>query len=587
MSITIKKIRSLLELLNSSAVINVSEVAKQTGISRRTIDRKVEKISLFGQSIEELLSLPDHKLKKLFASKPRKEFVEPDFEEAFIILNPHRAYKKGMKPTIESVWEDYANTVMRDLGLSIEKDELPDCCMSLNTFRRKYNEFIGKKKAKYIGLSDTASIGEVSAGALMEIDGVGDRLLWMDWCGVLHNAVLFVAVLKYSGLIFVYASSRLRAVDWANFIIHALNYFGGVPAAIKSDNDTALTIRYYAYSHVGHKFLSREPNPTMKYLANAYKFDWLLTGVRAPREKGMVERFVHCSEDFVATEEKFKTTKFKSLDEINVELLKLTDKFNNKIVKGGYSHRSFFEGFEKEFLMPLPLLQINYLDITSHKVGVRGYVRYKGNNYFVGHEYDGLEILACSEDGKHVDFYLQPNLKKIITYKIYTGTPIRVHNIKDPKFMSAAEKYLSRGLEDFLKSAEKYPAFKEELCNFFRHVYANFVLNDIDKTNFCNRTLSFCEAHCVLTNELKYAFNYILENNVLTVIKVNEVLKASVIAKHQVKQITPKSELLLQMQRDQITQKRSEDTLRHLYDSELSRLQRDDEDEGQEGNDYE
>ena len=153
--------------------------------------------------------------------------------------------------------------------------------------------------------------------------------------------------------------------------------------------------------------------------------------------------------------------------------------------------------------------------------------------------------------------------------------------------MSAAEKYLSRGLEDFLKSAEKYPAFKEELCNFFRHVYANFVLNDIDKTNFCNRTLSFCEAHCVLTNELKYAFNYILENNVLTVIKVNEVLKASVIAKHQVKQITPKSELLLQMQRDRSTQKRSEDTLRHLYDSELSRLQRDDEDEGQEGNDYE
>ena len=104
-------------------------------------------------------------------------------------------------------------------------------------------------------------------------------------------------------------------------------------------------------------------------------------------------------------------------------------------------------------------------------------------------------------------------------------------------------------------------------------------MNDIDKTSFCNRTLSFCEAHCVLADELKYAFTYILEHKISTVLKVNEVLKIEVISKHDVRQITPKSELLLQMQRERITQKCTDNTLRNQYDSELSRLQRDDDED--------
>ena len=73
MSITIKKIRSLLSLLESVDSINVSEVSIQTGISRRTIDRKVKQINSCGKSIGELLALTDHELEKVFASKPRRE----------------------------------------------------------------------------------------------------------------------------------------------------------------------------------------------------------------------------------------------------------------------------------------------------------------------------------------------------------------------------------------------------------------------------------------------------------------------------------------------------------------------------------
>ena len=62
-------------------------------------------------------------------------------------------------------------------------------------------------------------------------------------------------------------------------------------------------------------------------------------------------------------------------------------------------------------------------------------------------------------------------------------------------------------------------------------------------------------------------------------LKVNEVLKIAVISKHDVRQITPKSELLLQMQRERITQKCTDNTLRNQYDSELSRLQRDDDED--------
>ncbi len=139
MSITIKKIRSLLSLMESVDSINVSEVSNQTGISRRTIGRKVKQINSCGKSIGELLSLTDHELEQVFVSKPRRDFVEPDFEMAFIILNPSRIFKKTMKPTMESVWENYVKTAMRDQRMSFEKDKLPDFCMSLNTFRRKYN----------------------------------------------------------------------------------------------------------------------------------------------------------------------------------------------------------------------------------------------------------------------------------------------------------------------------------------------------------------------------------------------------------------------------------------------------------------
>lgn len=546
----VTSVRSVFAELANDPDISKLKLEKKILVLRKTIS-KFMKIALDNNlEPKDIIAMSDQKIVEIFYSKGhRKEFVIPNYKGIHEFLNPPRSYKE--KPSLEQAWlEMYVrpNFKVEANKLSVNYlrfGALPQKCMSLNTFKRGYKNYLCSIQKQYSYLSNTATIGETSPGALCEIDGVGDVLHYTATDGAAMEARVFCATLKHSGLLFAYACSRARTIDWAEFIVASLRYFGGVPACIKSDNDVALTRREFVTTRNGKSFYTIKPNPTMRYLADAYGTDFILTNCARPREKGLIERNVLTIEREIQKCDKFKTQRFCSLAEVNALLKSVCDDFNNKIVATcKYSHRAFFELYEQEYLSPLPMTEPCFNQMKSSTVSQRGYVRFLGHDYFVGTDRIGSTVYCVEKEDNKLEVLDFLSLNKIVDYTIEKEPCIRVKRIKAQQFLTPNERAVSRTQEEFLELVRtEHQAVAFSLSKLIRHIFAKVTLNDSDRTQFCNRILKHCKRHILDSQSLINCMCYIIKNDICTSIEITELLHQAVSANKKTVQITPKSGL--------------------------------------------
>lgn len=162
----------------------ISELGRKLNIDRKTVRKYVDIIKGSGLIPQQISELNDEELEVFFQIKAhRKDFIQPDFKEIYAFLHPKRTLKDNA-PSIEQAWlqlyvKPQFNIPQDKLTAHYVKlDNLPEQCMSLNTFRRAYNSYVESLNKQFDYLSSTATIDECSSGALLEIDGMGGFLEW-------------------------------------------------------------------------------------------------------------------------------------------------------------------------------------------------------------------------------------------------------------------------------------------------------------------------------------------------------------------------------------------------------------------------
>jgi transposase len=230
--------------------------------------------------------------------------------------------KKGV--TLRLLWEEYKNIHPDGYELSRFYELYKQWRMKLNvTFRQTYK-----------------------AGEKMFVDYAGQTVPVTDrHTGTVKEAQVFVAVLAASNYSYAEATWDQTLHNWIESHVRAFEFFGGVPQIIIPDNLKAGVSKACRYEP--------DMNPTYHDMAVHYGAVVIPARVRKPKDKAKVETGVLIVERWILASLRNRT--FFSIGELNKAISELLGKLNTRsFQKMEGSRLSWFEGIERETLMPLP-----------------------------------------------------------------------------------------------------------------------------------------------------------------------------------------------------------------------------------------
>jgi transposase len=188
---------------------------------------------------------------------------------------------------------------------------------------------------------------------------------------------LFVAVLGASNYTFAEATCTQQSADWIRSHVHAVEYFGGVPAVWVPDQlRTGVTVpcRY-------------EPGVQRTYAEWAQHYHTVVIPARPakPRDKAKAEVAVQIAERWILARLRHET--FFSLDALNARIRELLTVLNARPMKtyGGASRRDLFERFDRPALQPLPGERFVFADWLRARVNIDYHVDVERHYYSVPH----------------------------------------------------------------------------------------------------------------------------------------------------------------------------------------------------------
>lgn len=201
--------------------------------------------------------------------------------------------------------------------------------------------------------------------------------------GELREAQIFVAVLGCSNYTYAEAAWSQKLPDWLGSHVRALEYFGGVPAAIVLDNLRSGVKRSHRYEP--------ELNPSYHDLAEHYGVAILPARVRRPRDKAKVETGVLVVERWILARLRNRT--FFSLGELNAAITQLLEHLNHRPFKKlEGSRRSRFVTLDQPALRPLPAQRYEFAEWRRAKVHPDYHVEVKRAYYSVPYRLIGERV---------------------------------------------------------------------------------------------------------------------------------------------------------------------------------------------------
>lgn len=234
------------------------QVASALGISRNTVNSYVKAFE------QHQLDFPE--LEKLTAAELAELFPQADYKdtERYGQLTEHFPYfkKELLKPgcTLQKLWQEY-----------LEKH--PEG-YRYTQFVTYYNQWGKPVKA--------SGILHHKAGEKLFVDFAGKKLSYVDRdTGEVHQAEVFVALLPCSQYTYVQAVASQKREDFIACMNGALQWLGGVPRAIVSDNLRSAVSK-------GHKYAPLI-NKTLKSFALHHRCVIDPARPYHPRDKALVE----------------------------------------------------------------------------------------------------------------------------------------------------------------------------------------------------------------------------------------------------------------------------------------------------------
>ena len=404
--ISMSKIRQIIRMYTQG--VSKLSVAARTGVSRNTAKKYIEAFKDTGFTFGEINELNDKELEDLFGQASEKK-PDPriyDLQKIF----PHidkELKRKGA--TRLMLWEAYR----KDHPDGFQYTQF---CFYYSRWKAQVNPVMHL---------------DHKAGDKMFVDFAGEKLCIVDKdTGEVKEVEVFISILGASQLTYIEAVLTQQKEDFIAACENALHYYGGVPAAIVTDNLKAAVIKSSRY----------EPtiNETFADFAGHYSTAVLPTRAYRPRDKALVEGAVKIMYTRVYTF--IRRAVYHTIEDINIAIRSALEDHNNQLLKGRhYSRRSQFEEVEKTALSALPQLRYELKKQLHVTVNKDGHIRLgpDQNYYSVPYRFIGKKVKILYSRSTVEVFY---HYERIALHK-RDRTPYK--HITDAQHLASTHRFLS------------------------------------------------------------------------------------------------------------------------------------------------
>ncbi len=404
--ISMSKIRQIIRMYTQGC--SKLSIAARTGVSRNTAKKYIQAFKDTGFTFEEINELNDKELEDLFGQAHEKTPDARVYElEKLFPLVDKELKRKGV--TRLMLWEAYRKDYP-------EGFQYTQFCFYYNRWKAQVNPVMHL---------------DHKAGDKMFVDFAGEKLSIVDKdSGEVKETEVFIAILGASQLTYIEAVFTQQKEDFIAACENALHYYGGVPAAIVTDNLKAAVIKSSRY----------EPtiNETFADFADHYGTTVLPTRAYRPRDKALVEGAVKIMYTRVYTF--IKRTVYHSIEDLNIAIRGTLEQHNNQPLKGRhYSRRQQFEEVEKSALSSLPQLHYELKKQLHVTVNKDGHVRLgpDQNYYSVPYRFIGKKVKILYSRSNVEVFY---HYERIALHK-RDRTPYK--HITDAAHLASTHRFLA------------------------------------------------------------------------------------------------------------------------------------------------
>lgn len=268
------------------------------------------------------------------------------------------------------------------------------------------------------------------AGDKLYVDYTGDKLHLTDTdTGELLPVEVFVGILPCSQLIYVRACYSQCTEDLVDCARRCLEYLGGSPAAIVTDNLKAAVIKSSRY----------EPrlNQAFESFGDHYSTAVLPTRAYKPKDKALVEGAVNLVYQRIFSE--LDPLVFISLEDLNKAIAPLLETLNEKPFKGEESRKERFEQLERSMLKALPELAYELHQSRQATVMKNGHVNFSPDKhlYSVPYTYIGKKVrIVYTSEVVTIYHNYEPIAQHSRDYRRLRYTTDKNHLASNHRFMS-------------------------------------------------------------------------------------------------------------------------------------------------------
>lgn len=374
-TITMNQLRRILQLKEQG--YSNRRIKSLIHVSRQTIDDYVKRLKQTGKSYKELLMLDEESLQIIAFQQQAMAVLTDKFSDLQNRLPGFVEDLKNRKTTRIILWEEYRQQVPDGYGRS-------QFCEHLSRYQER------RKAVMHF---------EHSPAELMEFDFAGDPISYVDsQTGEIVKCVVLVCRLPCSGYTYIEALPSQQRLWLIAALGRALQYFGGVPYMVRTDNMKQIVKKANRYE------------PSFDELAQQWSlhYNTTLTATRIakPRDKAGVESSVNTA--YYRVYAPLRNQHFHSLAELNKAILEKTDKLNHSKYQGrDYSRHDKFISLERSLLRPLPQDAFVPKSTRSAKVAKNYHVMLGEDRHFysVPHQYIGKQV-SLVYDTENVEIYL-------------------------------------------------------------------------------------------------------------------------------------------------------------------------------------
>jgi transposase len=394
------------------------KIAVTLGISRNTINQYISWLLSSDYQAGELLSMNEQELRELFPS--RTTIKNNRYDSLMRYFENNKSSRNHPGFTFLHHYEEYRKLC----------DDPYSYTQFMEHFHRKYPEVKGSMKLEHL------------PGREVFMDFAGTRLDIIDKeTGEVKKAEVFVSVLPFSLFTYVEACWSQKREDLIPCMNNMMWFMGGVPTAVVTDNLKSAVSRASKYEP--------EINRCLKEFARHYDCVINPTRTYSPQDKALVENAVQLTYQRIYYPLREMT--FFSLEELNKEIRRLLEKFNNMLFqRKEASRRELFQSFEREELKPLPNGIYQLKEYRRAKVQKIGYVYFSPEKsyYSVPYRYIGKTTqIHYTKDTVEVYYFAE----RIAFHK--RNTARGTYNTVDSHLCSTHQKYKDWSPDYFRKLA--------------------------------------------------------------------------------------------------------------------------------------